>query len=111
MSSYGETPNDDDRAEVNELAFGTTLYTEDGTEVGTIRGMTNAGVFVTVREGVEELSVEHARSGHNFGMAELMWRCTVCGEMGEIGNTDGGLPEACPNCDAQKEEMAYWTED
>lgn len=108
MSGYGETPDNEDQAEVNELSFGTALYTEDGTKVGTIRGMTDAGVFVTVREGAEGLSVEHARSGHNFGMAELMWRCMECGEMGEI---DDGLPDTCPNCDAQKEELMYWTED
>nr|WP_245699018.1 hypothetical protein [Halopelagius longus] len=70
--------------------------------------MTNAGVFVTVREGAEELSVEHARSGHNFGMAELMWRCTDCGEMGQI---DEGLPGTCPNCGTEKENLMYWTED
>ena len=37
-----------------------------------------------------------------------MWRCTVCGEMGEI---DGGLPDTCPSCDTEKENLMYWTED
>ena len=37
-----------------------------------------------------------------------MWRCTECGEMGEI---DGGLPDRCPGCGSEKEALMYWTED
>jgi rubrerythrin len=65
-------------------------------------------VFVTTREGVERLSVGHARAGGSFGSGELVWRCLECGEMDHI---EDGLPEACPNCSAPKEDLMYWTED
>lgn len=65
-------------------------------------------MVVSVRDGVEGLSVEHARSGHVFGEVELVWRCTNCGEPGEI---DDGLPAECPNCGEPKEALMYWTED
>jgi hypothetical protein len=107
MSGRGETPHSTDPVE-SDLAFGQTLYTEDGRAVGTVRGVEDGGLYLTVREGIESLSVEHARSGHAFGEAELMWRCTNCGEMGEI---DDELPATCPNCDARKEDLMYWTED
>lgn len=108
MSGHGETPPEEDEEEVDELSFGQTLYTEDGEPVGEIRGLEEGGVFVTVREGAEAYSIEHARSGHDLGNAELMWRCMECGEMGEI---DDGIPDTCPNCGAPKEDIMYWTED
>ena len=91
-----------------QLDLGQPVYDENGRELGEIRGFEEGGFFVTTREGVERLSVEHARSGHDFGEAELMWRCTNCGEMGEI---DDGIPEECPNCGESKEALMYWTED
>lgn len=54
--------------------------------------MEEGGVFLSTRDGIEGLSIEHARSGHSFGEAELMWRCLNCGEMGELDDEDG-LPE------------------
>lgn len=109
MSGRGETPDDEPYEELDmDLTFGQTLYTEDGTPVGTVRGMETGGVFVSTREGAESLSVEHVRSGHSFGAAELMWRCRQCGEMGRI---DEAIPERCPNCDAAREHLMYWTED
>ena len=112
MSGHGETPAEDgdDEAveEVLEVKFGSIVYDEDGNELGQVRGLEQGGFFVSTREGVENMSIEHARSGHEFGEAELMWRCIECGEMGQI---DEGLPENCPNCDASKEYLMYWTED
>jgi rubrerythrin len=112
MSGHGETPTEEGEREaaeeVMELALGQTVYDEDGEEIGTIRGFERGGFFVTTREGVEALSVEHARAGHEFGEGELMWRCTECGEMGQI---DEGVPDECPNCSAPKEALMYWTED
>ena len=104
----GETPDDVDEQKLKQLDLGQTLYDEDGNEVGNIRGFDDAGVYVTMREGYESLSVEHARAGHEFGEGYLMWRCTECGEMDEI---EGGLPDECPNCGAPKEDLYYWTED
>jgi rubrerythrin len=85
-----------------------SVYTEDGRELGRIRGFDDDGFFVTTREGIEAMSVEHERSGHEFGEAELMWRCTQCGEMGTL---EGDLPSECPNCGVPKEDLMYWTED
>lgn len=90
------------------LGFGTKVYTEDGTSVGRIRGFDEEGFYVTLRDGLEGMSVEHVRSGKNFGEAHLMWRCLECGEMGDLEND---LPEHCPSCGAEREELYYWTED
>lgn len=112
MSGRGETPesaSDEKAAEAAEsLSFGQTLYDEHGTPVGTIRGLEDSGVFMTTRDGLQGLSVEHSRSGHSFGEAELMWRCMECGEMGEL---EDELPGECPGCGAEKTNLMYWTED
>ena len=108
MSGRGEKPDAEDEAEAISISIGETLYNEEGEEVGTVRGIEESGAYLTTREGVEGLSQEHARSGQAFGEAELMWRCTQCGEMGEI---EDGLPEECPNCGSPKEDLMYWTED
>ncbi|WP_158058540.1 DUF7130 family rubredoxin-like protein [Halorussus halophilus] len=112
MSGHGETPaeeGDEEAVEaVLEVNFGQTVYDEDGNEIGRVRGLEKGGFFVSTREGVESMSIEHSRAGHDFGEAELMWRCTQCGEMGEI---DEGIPDVCPNCDAPKTDLMYWTED
>jgi hypothetical protein len=112
MSGRGETPSEESDGEATEeatsISFGQTLYDEAGQPVGTVRGMEEGGVFLTTRDGVEGLSIEHVRSGHSFGEAELMWRCLDCGEMGEI---DDGLPEQCPSCGTERENLMYWTED
>lgn len=84
------------------------LYDEDGNSVGFVRGLEEGGVFVSQRMGMESLSIEHARAGHAFGSAELVWRCMRCGEMGHLR---GGLPDSCPGCAAGIEELMYWTED
>jgi rubrerythrin len=92
----------------HEVQFGTTVYTEDGEALGTVRGFDEHGFYVTAEDGVEALSIEHVRSGHEFGEAELMWRCWECGEMGALG---GEFPESCPSCGADREDIYYWTED
>ncbi len=93
---------------IMQLDLGQTVYDDEGNEIGEIRGFERGGFFVTTREGVESLSVEHSRAGHEYGEGELMWRCTECGEMGEI---DDGIPDECPNCGEPKEALMYWTED
>lgn len=109
MSGRGETPEaDGEEMESLNVTVGDVLYTEDGTDVGTVRGIEEGGLFVSLRSGIESLSIEHARSGQSFGEAELMWRCMTCGEMGEL---DKGVPAACPNCESPREDLMYWTED
>lgn len=108
----GETPPDEEQPDTaageRTPVFGQTLYTEDGEPVGTIRGISETGVFVTTQTGAERLSVEHSRAGHEFGEGELVWRCTECGEMGQI---KAELPDQCPGCGRSKEVLMYWTED
>lgn len=108
MSGRGEVDPKGTERETIDVALGQPLYTENGREVGTVRGIEERGVFLSAREGIESLSVEHARSGHAFGEAELVWRCVTCGEMGDI---DGDLPERCPSCGGPREDLMYWTED
>ncbi|QDX40283.1 rubredoxin-like domain-containing protein [Salarchaeum sp. JOR-1] len=91
-----------------EVALGATIYNDDGHKLGTVRGFDEDGFYVTTREGVESLSIEHERAGHEFGEAELTWRCSECGEMADLHD---GLPEECPSCGAEKEQLFYWTED
>jgi len=91
-----------------QVTFGTTVYDEDGRELGTVRGFDESGFYVTVEEGIQSLTIEHERTDGRFGEAELMWRCWECGEMREI---DRELPSACPSCGARKEDLYYWTED
>ncbi|SEQ80995.1 DUF7130 family rubredoxin-like protein [Natrinema salaciae] len=90
------------------LGFGTWVYTADGTEIGRIRGVDENGLYVTLRDGIEGMSVEHVRSGQAFGEAELMWRCWECGELGRL---DHDVPDECPSCGADREDLYYWTED
>ena len=109
MSGRGETPAEEgEEVDDHGVTPGDTLYTEDGIPVGEVRGVEEGGLFVSLREGAENLSIEHARSGQAFGEAELMWRCMECGNMGEI---DEGLPERCFDCGAERESLMYWTED
>jgi len=110
MSGRGETPEEDgEEIEPVNVGPGETLFTDDGTAVGEVRGIEQGGLFVSLRDGSEALSIEHARSGQSFGEAELMWRCMECGEMGELDDDD--IPEQCPGCGAPREELMYWTED
>ncbi|KYH23893.1 hypothetical protein HAPAU_39720 [Halalkalicoccus paucihalophilus] len=104
----GETPDEVPSEEIERLNMGEPVFNEGGDKLGEIRGFDNAGFYVTMREGYEAMSVEHARSGKEFGEAELMWRCIDCGEMGRI---EDGLPDECPNCGESKEALMYWTED
>ncbi|MFB6300935.1 MAG: hypothetical protein ABEH65_11810 [Halobacteriales archaeon] len=90
-----------------QVSIGEVVYNGDGERVGSVRGVDEDGFFVTTREGVEAMSVEHERAGHSFGEAELLWRCAECGAIGDIGD----IPEACPDCDAEREALFYWIED
>jgi len=94
-------------AESEDLAFGMTVYDDEGAELGTIRGFDEHGFYVTVEDGLEALSSEHVSTGA-AGQAELMWRCWECGAMGDIQDD---IPEECPDCGAPKEDIYYWTED
>ncbi len=105
--SPGMTDGDGPAGDDPRVMAGEAVYDDQGRKLGTVRGFDENGFYVTTEVGVESLSVEHERSGHEFGEAELMWRCSECGEMGDVED----LPEECPNCGAPKEALYYWTED
>ncbi len=89
------------------------IYNDDGVLVGVVGDPTEEGFAV---ETVGDTTVEHGDAavseaddpGQEFGEGYIMWRCTECGEMGEL---DDGLPGACPNCGAPKEALATQRED
>lgn len=109
MSGSDERPRGvrEDTEDV-DVTPGEPVYNDDGECIGHARSIQDGGFFVTTRDGAARLSIGHARSGHDFGQAELMWRCTNCGKMGTIG---GGFPDQCPNCRTERENIMYWTED
>ena len=97
----------DDEPDAAVLDLGETVYDGDGNVFGTVRGFDEDGFFVTTRERIESPSVEHVRSGREFGEAELMWRRAACGEMDDLAE----IPETCPSCGAGREELYYWIAD
>lgn len=82
------------------------MFDADGNEGGTVRGFDEHAVYVTTRTGIEGLSIAQELAGHEFGAAELLWRCSDCGELGPIEE----FPESCPVCGAVREQLYYWTE-
>lgn len=88
------------------VSVGQPIYDDDGTKLGTVRGVDDDGFYVLAPEGAPEASVDDARDV--TGTDYVMWRCWECGEMGRIADS---LPENCPNCDAEREELYYWAGD
>lgn len=108
MDDAQPTVSDDVSVQRNE-----EIYNDDGALVGVVGDATEEGFTV---ETVAGATVEHGDSavsneetpGQEFGEGYIMWRCTDCGEMGEL---DDGLPAECPNCGAPKEALAKQRED
>lgn len=88
------------------VSVGDSVYTEDGTELGTVRGVDDDGFYVLAPEGSPTKTIAEARD--ITGKDYVMWRCWECGEMGRI---EAELPANCPNCGAEREELYYWAED
>lgn len=86
--------------------IGDQVYDQSGRALGTVRGLDSSGFYVLAADSDERAPVTEIRD--ITGTAYLMWRCWECGEMGELEND---LPDRCPNCGAQKEELYYWAED
>lgn len=87
------------------LGFGTRIDTEDGTQVGRIRGFDEEGSDVTMREGLEGMSVEQSARGRTSA------RPTSCGAAGSVAKWAGST-RSCPSaasCGAEREELYYWT--
>jgi len=92
------------------VSIGTAVYAEDGTELGTVRGIDDdgRGLLVSLREGLAAMSASHVQAGGEHAAAELTWGCYQCGE---IRRLEDGLPDGCPSCGAPREELYYRQED
>jgi hypothetical protein len=86
---------------------GDVLYDEDGDVVGVVDGVTEDGVEVRTTDSPEAVAHEE-EPGQSFGEGHLVWRCDDCGEVGDL---EGGMPDACPNCDAPREALYRAEED
>jgi len=101
MSESNTHPAD---TELTPKLVGERVFDEDGESLGVIRSLTDHGFVVSTNP--EATGGPQSTSGE-FGEAYLMWRCLECGEMGEIES----MPDRCPNCEAERESLYYWTED
>jgi hypothetical protein len=98
--------DDQDHVHSASIEPGEVVYDSDGRQVGRVSGLTDDGFEVETMDP-DESEVEEL-PGQEFGEGYLMWRCTECGEMGEL---DEELPETCPNCDAPREAITTVEED
>lgn len=104
MSEEAESNSDDEA-----LAPGEEVYDEDGQIIGQVTGYTADGVEVkTTANGSTGGDTAETVPGQEFGSGYLMWRCTECGEMGDL---DDGIPDSCPACGASEEAIAAIEED
>lgn len=77
--------------------------------IGGMRKKTNSA---TEDENEDAFSVpegSEASEEHVSGMSgeALVWRCSVCGEMGEVDE----IADGCPSCGAPETDLDYRTED
>lgn len=100
MSKPDTTPGSDK----SEASVGDQVFNNDGEPLGIVRSRTDTGFVVSTSSNATE--AQRSTSGE-FGEAYLMWRCLECGEMGDIK----AIPDQCPNCEAERESLYYWTED
>lgn len=85
---------------------GEEVYDESGRLLGFVSSLTEDGFETETIDAGDDHGEE--LPGQEFGEGHLMWRCTECGEMGQI---EDGLPESCPNCGAEKEALTEVVED
>ena len=88
------------------VRIGEPVYDSEGTQVGRVQRITPNGVVISGRN--LPLASPFEATQHLDGTMHLMWRCNQCGEVGKL---TGALPELCPNCQAQRQDLYYWTED
>ncbi|MFC7069908.1 DUF7130 family rubredoxin-like protein [Halobaculum lipolyticum] len=100
------TEQHEEGPKLTDVSAGQSVYDAEGNELGTVRGVDDAGFYVLAAEGTGAVSLDEARDV--LGKAYVMWRCWECGAMGRI---EGQLPARCPDCDAPREDLYYWAED
>jgi rubrerythrin len=93
-------------SEHSAIEPGERVFDEGGKPVGRVTGTTEEGFEI---EAISpDGNDQEELPGQEFGEGYLMWRCTECGEMGDI---DDGMPEECPNCGVEKEALTGVRED
>lgn len=99
-----------DEFDSGDVTPGDVLYAADGDPVGVVAGFTDAGFEVETagEDGRLPDGVDPEKPGGAFGEGYLAWRCTECGEMGDL---EGGMPAECPNCGAAKRALYRTRED
>lgn len=106
MSEHAAEGSDPDDEPIDP---GETVYDEDGRVLGQVSGYTPNGFEVrTTESGSTGEDDAETIPGQEFGEGYLMWRCSECGEMGDL---KGGMPESCPSCGAPEEDIAAVEED
>jgi rubrerythrin len=104
MSQGTESDPDDEPIDPGE-----TVYDEDGRVIGRVSGYTADGFEVETKEsGSRSGDSEETIPGKEFGEGYLMWRCSECGEMGDL---ESGMPDMCPECGAPEESIYAVEED
>lgn len=94
---------------MNRIETGQMVFNEDGELLGVVTGMTEVGFEVKRRERSDSQgSDQEELPGQEFGEGYLMWRCGECGEMGKL---EEGMPPICPNCGAPEEKLTAVEED
>jgi rubrerythrin len=73
---------------------------------GVIQAITEIGVEVNTHSDVETLTLRQSPNV-NLGEGYLVWRCSECGELGDINQ----IPDRCRNCGADKETLYAYLED
>lgn len=92
--------------EMPDIEPGERVFDQRGKPVGRVTGTTDEGFEIEAisLDGDDQEEVP----GQKFGEGYLMWRCSECGEMGDL---DDGMPEECPNCGVEKEALSEVLED
>jgi len=100
-------PEDSEVASTDRaLKPGQRVYDEAGRVIGVIQAITDIGVEVNTDSDVETLSLRQSPSV-NLGEGYLVWRCSECGELGELNQ----IPDHCPSCGASKDTLYAYLED
>jgi len=98
--------DDEKRVHEESMEAGEEVYDSSGRLLGRITSFTDAGFEIeTVEPGESDME---ELPGQKFGEGYLMWRCGECGEMGEL---EDGMPETCPACGAPEEAISAMRED
>jgi rubrerythrin len=98
--------DDQDDFDGDPVQPGESVYNKKGQFLGQVINFTEDG-FEAEMVGTDKSDPEIVPD-RSYGEGYLMWRCGECGEMGEL---EDGLPESCPECGAPREALSEVIED